>query len=347
LSGETNYSFHPKLGFQGKIGYGFKDQQFKYALGTSYVLNYQNRSKISLVYENDLIPAGRSWSSLTTKMERFNQLVNVWFFDKFYHSRNLKLSYQSDIHKYIEQKTSIQYENVSVKFPYQFRGIDLTNTNFINSNIDIKYYPKTKYIVTPEGKHRVEKKPTLFNLCYAFRHPLQSTLQPYHSLNLEALSSVKSPIGKTDWTALLGYVQGDAPLFSLFEGLGSSNRNMNQITTFGLGSYRFFETLEPSSFYANKYAALFIKHNLPAVKLGSKREMKFSLIYKALLGDLSNSGDHSLPVESPHKLYQETGLEWDNIVRKWPIGLGFYYRFGAYHRGDFADNFAMRLLIPL
>lgn len=347
LAGETNYSFHPKLSFLGRLGYGFKDQQFKYMLGTSYLLNYQNQSKISIVYENDLLPAGRAWSGLTTKMGRFNQLVNVWFFDKFYHTQNIKVSYKCDLHKYLEKKTSLQFENINLKFPYQFRGGDLNNVNFVNAYIDLKYYPKTKYIVTPEGKHRVDKKPTEFNFNYAFRHPLQSNFQPYHSLNLEAISSVKSPMGKTDWSTLLGYIQGDAPVISLFEGLGSSNRNMNQISTFGLGSYRFFETMEPSTFYSDRYATLFVKHHLPIVKVGRNTELKFSLIYKALIGDLSKPNDHSLSLESPHKLYQETGVEWDNIVRKLPIGLGFYYRFGAYNRGDFSDNAAMRLLIPL
>ena len=347
LAGETNFSFHPKLSFQGKLGYGFKDQQFKYSLGISYQINYQNQSKISLIYENDLMPAGRAWSSLSTKMERFNQLINVWFFDKFYQSQNLKVSYQSDIHKYLEQKTSLQYENINLKFPYQFQGGELNNINFLNANIDLNYHPKTKFIVTPEGKHRVDKKPTVLNVSYSYRHPLISALKPSHSLNLEANSSVKSPMGKTNWTMLGGYVLGDAPIFSLFEGLGSSNRNMNQITTFGLGSYRFFETMEPTTYFSDRYAALFIKHYLPLVKLGSKTELKFSIIYKALIGDLTNANDHNINLESPHKLYQETGMEWDNIVPKLPIGLGFYYRFGAYNRGDFSDNFATRLLIPL
>jgi hypothetical protein len=347
LAGETNYSFHPKIGFQGRLGYGFKDQEFKYSLGTSYLLNYQNQSKISLVYENDLMPAGRAWSSLSTKMDRFNQLVNVWFFDKLYQSHNLRASYQSDLHKYLEQKSTIQYEQVSAKFPYQFQGLDFANTNFLNAKLDLKYYPKTKFIVTPEGKHRVDKKPTVLHLNYAFRQPLQSNFKAYHSVNIEGITRLNTPIGKTDWTGLLGYIQGDAPLISLFEGLGSSNRNMNLISTFGLGSYRFFETMEPGSFYSDKYVALFVKHQIPTIKIGLKNELKLSFIYKALLGDLSKPNDHGLTIEAPTELYQETGLEWDNIVRKLPVGLGFYYRIGAYHRGEFSDNFAVRLLIPL
>jgi len=347
LTGETNYSFHPKIGFQGRLGYGFKDQQFKYSIGTSYLLNYQNQSKISLVYENDLLSAGRAWSSLSTKMDRFNQLVNVWFFDKLYQTHNLRASYQSDLHKYLEQKTTIQFEQVSVKFPYQFQGQDLLNTNFINAKIDFKYYPKTKYIVTPEGKHRVDRKPTVLHLNYAYRQPLQSNFQAYHSLNLEAISRLNTPIGRTDWTGLLGYIQGDAPMISLFEGLGSSNRNMNLISTFGLGSYRFFETMEPSSFYSDKYVAFFLKHQIPSIKVGVKYELKLSLIYKAILGDLSKPNDHSIAIKAPTKLYQETGLEWDQIIKKLPIGLGLYYRFGAYHIGEFSDNFAARLLIQL
>jgi hypothetical protein len=347
IAGETNFSFHPKLSFRGKLGYGFGDQRFKYQLGTSYLFSYQNQSKVSILYENDVFAAGRTFQSLSTKLDYFNHLVNLWYFGNFYQSHSVKASFQSDLHKYLEQKISLQYENVSVKFPYIFKGLDMTNTNFMNANLELNYYPKTKFIVTPEGKFKIQSRPTIIKVNYAYRHPQNSSFSPYHTLNLEGQTSISHPLGKTNGLLHLGYIQGDASIISLYEGRGSSRRNTNLISTFDFGSYQFFETMEPSSFYSDRYAAIFIKHQIPAIKVGVKYELQLSLIYKALFGDISKPNDHSLPLEAPSKLYQETGLEWDQIVKKLPIGLGLYYRFGAYHRGEFTDNFAARLLIKL
>ena len=347
LAGETNYKFHPKLSFNGLLGYGFGDQVFKYKLGSSFMVNYQNQSIISLQYENEVYPAGRAFSNLGSKMEKFNHLMNVWFFDKYYQSQSLSLGYQSDLHKYLEQKSTIQYERVSANFPYTFLGQTIDGLEFVNFNLDLKYYPKTKYLVTPEGKHKISSKPTVIALNYAYRHPVNTVLNPYHTLSIEGKSSFKSPLGKTEFSTCLGYMHGSGSLISLFEGFGSSNRNTDLIPTFGLGSYRFFETMEPSSFYSDQYVSLFVKHHLPSIPLNYRYELRLSLIYKTLLGSLRDPSKHSLPLAAPDELYQEGGIEWDDIINKFPIGLGFYYRFGAYYQGEFKDNFAARLLLRL
>ncbi|MFN9318996.1 MAG: DUF5686 family protein, partial [Chitinophagales bacterium] len=206
IAGETNFSFHTKLSFRGKLGYGFGDQRFKYQLGTSYLFNYQNQSKVSILYENDVFAAGRTFQSLSTKLDYFNHLVNLWYFGNFYQSHSVKASFQSDLHKYLEQKISLQYENVSVKFPYTFRGLDMTNTNFMNATLELNYYPKTKFIVTPEGKYKIQSRPTIFKVNYAYKHPQNSSFSPYHTLNLESQTSISYPLCKTDCQLNLGYI---------------------------------------------------------------------------------------------------------------------------------------------
>lgn len=105
--------------------------------------------------------------------------------------------------------------------------------------------------------------------------------------------------------------------------------------------------MEPSSFYSDQYVSLFVKHHLPSIPLNYRYELRLSLIYKTLLGSLRDPSKHSLPLAAPDELYQEGGIEWDDIINKFPIGLGFYYRFGAYYQGEFKDNFAARLLLRL
>lgn len=347
LSGETNYQFHKQWGLNGYLGYGFGDKVFKYKLGASYLLNYQNQSKLSIEYQNDVFPFGRFNSDLISKSERFNYYVNVWFFQNYYQSHNVKLGFQSDIHKYIEQKISLQYEVLDSKTPYSFQGQNFENVKMLNAGLDLRYYPKTEYIVTPEGKHLIKAKPTQIKLSYRYKYPLNYGFKPYHTLQGEFKTTQHIPLGSTTFAIPFGIGIGDVPITSLYEGWGSANRNTDLYKTFGLGSYRFFETMEPSSFYSNQYAALFVKHRLPYVKLGQKNGLDFSLIYKALYGQLRNANNHSIAITAPDKLYQEIGLEWDNIYRAIPVGLGFYYRVGAYNSGNFGNNFATRLIIAL
>lgn len=347
LAGETNYQFHPKISLYGKLGYGFGDQQLKYTAGIGYLLNYQHQSKLLLHYQNEVLPVGRPSFDLVSKMDRFNHLVNIWFFDKFYHTKGFHLAYQSDLHKYVEQKTSISYEQIGVLFPYQFQGKDITNMQMASTRIEARYYPKTKYIVTPEGKFKVQNKPTQFQFTYQYRHPLNTEIKPYHTIELEVKSKLKSILGISEWSATAASTAGRAPMMGLFEGLGSSNRNSRLLTTFGLGSYRFFETMQPTTFYSDRYGTLFVKHHLPKIPTSNSYSLSLSIVYKALVGELAHKEDHSLPLTAPTKIYQEAGLEWDDIFKKIPIGIGLYYRMGAYHIGDFSDNFATRILIEL
>jgi len=347
LGGMTNYYFHPKLSLNGYLAYGFKDEQFKGGLGASYLLNYHNNAKIALNYQNDIVPAGREIFDLAHPSERFNHLLNLWFFEKYYQTQNVNLSFQSDLNKYLEEKISVKYSDISTKFPYTFQNYTIQNLGILSTNLNLRFYPKSQYITTPEGKFSIKEKPTQILLNYGFHLPMNSNLSSYHTVTLEGNTTFHSKLGSTKITINTGMTVNDAPIMALYEGFGSSNRNNDLIKTFGLGSYRYFETMEPSTFYSDKYASLFIKHNFPGIKLSTKRYINLSLVYKSLIGELSNPNMHSIALQAPNKLYQEAGFEWDNIIKFLPIGVGFYYRFGAYNYGNFGNNIAGRLLIPL
>lgn len=347
LSGETNMNFHRKHTIQGYIAYGFRDKKFKYGLGWTYLLNYQNQSKLSINISDDISPVGREYSRLASKINLFDYSVNAWFLDKYYQRHRFAISYQQDLHKYLEQKTWVQLERISNLFTYTYQGKTISNLDIAQLGIDLNYYPKTAYIVTPEGKHIVENKPTKLMVSYRYYHPLNETWSDFQTLQIDANSSWKNPIGKLNFSIYSGITLGDVPINYLYEGRGSANRNNQLLTTFGLGSYRYFETMQPGRLYSDKYLGLFFKQHLPIIDLPNKKKLNFSLIYKALLGDMAHPIEHSLAIESPQKLYQELGIEWDKVINKFPIGLGFYYRLGAYYQGEFEDNFATRLIVNL
>mgnify|MGYP000100190147 CR=1 FL=1 len=184
-------------------------------------------------------------------------------------------------------------------------------------------------------------------MSYVFKQPIESTFSNYHRIKLEGTSSFKSTLGKTKFTVIGGTTIGETPLVSLFEGQGSSSRNMNLITTYGLGSYRYFETMLPITYYSDKHIGLFFRHSMPDIRINSKKKLYFSLVYKGLWGEISDETVQGVSFTVPRKVYQEIGLEWDNVIGVLPVGLGLYYRIGSYHQGNFGDNFAARIIVNL
>jgi hypothetical protein len=57
---------------------------------------------------------------------------------------------------------------------------------------------------------------------------------------------------------------------------------------------------------------------------------------------MQDRAHHNMTFEVPTKLYQEVGFELRRIV--FGLGVGSYYRIGAYQEPSFSKNVAFRLI---
>ncbi len=343
IGGETNYELNKNIFVNGFLAFGFGDSKLKYGGGIRYILDHYLNSQLSLGLQSDVLPVGRNHNLYETPLEKINHITHLMFFQHYFKNTQASFGYQQDINKHLTQTTSIAIANITPLFSYNFQGKNLDNLNQVSLGTSLFFYPRTNYMTTPEGKFPVTKRPTEVRINYRFFHPFNYGINSYHTADFEFKSAIKNPIGKSEIQINGGYSSENTPLISLKEGMGASSQNHNLFETIGFGSNRHFATMQPSTFYSNYFASFFLLQKLSPIRLNEKKSWTPVLSYKALIGELFNPSLHSINLDAPNKLYQEAGLELKNIFT--PIGIGVYYRFGAYQYAGFENNLAGRLII--
>lgn len=330
----TNETFSKVWNFQSHVAYGFKDTDFKYGLGGSYLLSYEKNAKLGLYFSNDVHSSGRNNSFFESGRFDLNNLSH----GQFYKKTSINSFFSSDLNRHLEVKIGIEYQSQKALFPYTFNSMNSDKFEYITPSLSFHFYPKTKKINTPEGKYNIEKKPTFFHLNIEQGIPFQKELGTYFKTQFKFQTQFKSIIGKTTIHSNFGFIQGSTPIFNNFEGMGLSFRN---VQSFGLASHDGFMTMPSGSFYSDKHISIFTRHQIFSIKIFKQLNLNPTLVYSALLGDMQNKSLHNLNFQTPNKLYQECGLELRNLILG--FGIGSYYRIGAYQENSFSKNIALRL----
>lgn len=344
LSARTNYNFSSTWVFNGNLAYGIDDKAFKIGGGFSYLTNYEKNSKIGIQVSKDVNPTGR-----TTHFFEVNRLsINELFYKNYFDNFSIQGFYSTDLNRYIEGKFGIDYIAQKSLTLYQYNS-NFSNANyqFISPSFTLSYAPKTKYINTPEGKFEIESKPTKFYLTLNSGIGMNTITPNYQKANLKVKTVLKSLLGTTNISANTGIILGSTPLFNTFEAMGVAPNTLNLISSFGVSSSDGFMTMASGRFYSDRQVSIFIRHSILNKRVLKSFHFNPNIAYSATIGEMSDRIKHSISLESPTKLYQETGLELRKIILG--LGIGTYYRFGAYNTGVFKDNIAFRLTfdVPL
>lgn len=332
---KTYELFNKNLQLQTHLAYGFKDQTIKYGIGGNYLLNYEKNAKIGLYASNDLSPAGRFSHFFENNSYKLNELS----YSNYTKLTRIYSYYNSDINRYLEGALGMEYSRQEVLFPYSFAGINTNKYEYASPSISLHYYPKSKKINTPEGKYTIENKPTFLHLTAKQYIPLEENLGSNFSADLVFHTRIKSILGTTSVHSQAGYIIGSAPIFNTFEGMGLAFRN---VQSFGLASHDGFMTMPSGSFYSDKRIALFMRQLFFSTKVIKQIQFNPTLTYSVLWGNMHDRSQHNITFEVPTKLYQEVGFELRNII--FGMGVGSYYRIGAYQDLTFSKNVAFRLI---
>lgn len=332
---KTYELFNKNLQLQTHLAYGFKDQAIKYGFGGNYLLNYEKNAKIGIYASNDVAPAGRYSHFFANN----NYTLNELSYSNYTKLIRLYGYYSSDINRYLEGALGMEYSRQETLFPYSYAGINTNKYEYASPSISLHYYPKTKKINTPEGKYTIENKPTFLHLTAKQFIPLQESLGTNFSADLAFHTRIKSALGTTTIHSQAGYILGSAPIFNTFEGMGLAFRN---VQSFGLASHDGFMTMPSGSFYSDKRIALFMRQLLFSKKVTKPFQFNPTLTYSALWGNMQDRAQHNMTFEVPTKLYQEVGFELRRII--FGLGVGSYYRIGAYQEPTFNKNVAFRLI---
>ncbi|MBP7464495.1 MAG: hypothetical protein KA793_09180, partial [Bacteroidales bacterium] len=233
-------------------------------------------------------------------------------------------------------------------FPQNTYGIPITDfvpdiLTYTEAGVSGKLALKETFLQTPRGNTLSlgTNYPVLwFNLGVGIPLP-HDNVSSY--LKFQARISKKittARFGESSITITGGWASEHTPYSLLYKGPGTAG---------WLDVANTFNTMGVNEFISNRFVHLFLKHDFGSLLFRTKKwRPEIVLLTNLGWSDYTITGFFDPgTVHGYNKMYYESGLQINYILRAMFIGYGFgvYYRYGAYHLPETIDNFAFKVTL--
>ena len=344
VAAKLNEKFNKYISPDAYLAYAFRDHTWKFGAGIDINTTLEKNSFFRVEYYNDVTAAGRFSENLWNfKMKIMNSGIDVNN-DRFYHFDGFKISYENDFTNSLTMRVSAKKDHEEAKFVYDFMNRGTKFENFA-TKLTLKYSPNSKNIMTPSGKYTYQQNYPEFYVNY--EQGLNTFGGDFNYSRFDVLTQhqFKTKLGVTGVRTYAGLVTGEVTIWHHFaiNGLGNDQTSLN----FNFTSYLGFATMEGGKYYNDKFFGYYFTHRLPLYfRTFGKRTSSFDVLYKGIIGDMKHPEYHNFAFQKLDRLYQEVGLEVNDILGT-PFNLGFFYRVGQYANNNFKDNFALQLKLNI
>jgi len=249
--------------------------------------------------------------------------------------------------RFIKITTSLSLRDITPLYNYTFKNRTLKNYTSDEFQLSAKYAYGEK--LETLGSERITNfvGNPIINLIYKrglnlFRN------QSFQYNRIEAtidLTAYKGTIGQSNIHLATGLIDKSLPYGLLFTGEGCNNSNIQWVAT------NYFQTMSPYEFLSDRYVNLFLSHNFGSLLLETKKfKPQFIIVQNTGWGMLKNANDQGIDFKQKDKIYLESGLVINNILKincinmfYIGVGVGGFYRYGYYTNSDLNHNFALKL----
>lgn len=348
---ETNSDFSHRYQLGGFAGYGVRDGVWKYGgfakwkiyapknivLTAKASINYEENGGVNF-FQQDYWGSGSSVRNYT--ISNFD-LVN-----------RKEIDFTSRIRKYVNLQLSGYSTIRSVQNDYRFLDSSygepklLDQFHFAGVRAAMRFSYKERLVESFDHYYWVnEGYPTLWlQVTQGMNGFLGSdfTYTKYEAMVTQSFST--KSFGITSVGVMSGIIAGVLPSSELFTGRSS-------YATFGLYAPSSFQTMRSEEFLDDRYVSIYLRQDfLSNVIQWGKFQPNFVLITNLGWGTLSHPEVHvNTPTKSMEKGYFESGIIANNLISKqflgivrMGVGLGVFYRYGAYAFTNQFDNLAFK-----
>ena len=349
----TNKRLSPYFSLGAYIAYGFKDKAIKYGGFMDFTPFPNTDFKIRGLYRKDVSePAIPEYfknhfrgfrSYLVYRMEGINQQ---------------SIQVEGRLWRYLQYRTGLKNQQNTILYPHAYLndyGDTIKQYDLREINFRLRFAYKEKYVSALRKRMAIEQPYPVLQFSFAKNLTAGKGNFTYNRyiLSLEHSFTIKQ-LGQMSFLVEAGWATGILPYYLLFNGMGSYDKQEWVIAR------NTFQTMRLYEFRNDRYVSLFFQHNFKSL-LFKKGKFKPELIlaHNTGWGQLKQpvSGtylwldeEQSIPSSSLEKVYLESGLLIDNLVRlKYfnlfylGLGAGFFYRYGAYRLNKPIDNMAFKL----
>ncbi len=344
LGGKTNDKLFKKLSLSTYLAYGFKDKVLKYSGGLQYKLHHQTQTYLDFSYTNDLQKSS-NFMSFSNQQSLFSTANHIAYYN-FSGYKKFDLGFRSLLTSQFSVNLNIYKADYDNKFktPYHKGRIEFNDYDVVGLKTKLIWEPKSKYMLTNTGRRLTKNAYPKYLLGFETNIPsLQYDKKHFIKFETQAIFR-KKYINKdfTDLAVNLGVSMGDARSTQLYQpdfnniGVSSLYKNLNIS-----GIYR-FETIKDFEFLNNILITGHLSHRINHIKLGKTYNFDIRLTTAFAYGFGFDSNTY-VGIKDLRKGLFESGIEFQRLLKT--MGLGVYYRYGAYANSNSIENLVFRITL--
>lgn len=360
---QTNDDFSRFIELGGYAGYGFKDKALKYGGHLAFNLHRKTETSIKFMYRKDLSEPGSTDFFRENSLSFGPESMRDWMISRMDSVEQLKTTLRFRAFKYLQVQTSLNRETRNPAYPYQFlpdAELAIPGKNsfqVLEAGFGLRYAAKERY--TQIGRGKIVLKATYPVFTFYFGRGLESVpLEGNFTYNRLAFKAdhifTTKGVGNTAIHFSTGMTSGEVPYAYLNPGQGSLSTSLGS----SLIIRHNFQTMHIYEFLSDRYAYLFLTHNLGRLlyKSNSKYFQPEVLLAQNMgFGTLRNPAYHQdIPFKTMEKGYYESGIIINNLVRipyinmaYIGLGAGVFYRYGPNSFSNNLQNLAVKASVTL
>lgn len=334
----------------GYWAYGTRDKRMKY--GGDLAINFHRKSELRLrfSYINDVIETGGTFLSFDHKPFSSTERYRDFMIEKMDSIVKVEavLNFRALKYLSVELSANEQYRKITDDYYFSSSLSDedtLMKNSFVFTELVVgfRYAFREKLMELSGRKFSLGTKyPIIWGkVTKGFNNILNGQFD-YIRFDLKIQKSfLTRGFGRPSFQLAAGYVVGDLPYTMLFNGKGTYKN-------FGLWAEYNFETMGVNEFLSDSYVSLFYSHSLGKLFHTKKMQPELVLEHNMGIGNLSNEEQYrDITFKTMEHGYFESGLMLRNIykINIMKLGVGAYYRYGAYTHSKALDNLAVKIAI--
>ena len=343
---QTNEKLLKKITFGGYAAYGFEDHDWKFGGKVRYNIDRSEDMFLQFNYNNDLREIGRS----SINQDNFSGKGDLRKFIASNMDRieRYQLTFGRRDVKYLTWEIALRNEFNRPQYDYNFNQGTGSIINYKNTSaiINLRYAHRERIMESPDRRVSLGTDYPIFNVRYVkgFDNLLNGSFD-YQKIEASVHQSFfNKNVGKTRYHLQAGYIDSDVPLGLLFTGEGSNDDDIPVVM------YDTFQTMLPYEFLSDRYAHLFLTHDLGSLLFKTKDFNPGLIIHQNIgWGDLQNTASHTWSFDTQEDIFLESGLEITKLLKfnyldafYVNFGIGGFYRYGNYSFDKQSENFVYK-----
>ena len=346
IGGRTNQKVSQFFELGGYAGYGFKDRRWKnnahikLYLVTTYDFTFKIR------YQNELFESGMTRFTGNPRLPSA-ELLRLLYVQRMDYLQETEVSAEWRIRTVLKTEAGYRQSQYESAFDYQFADFENQRSyRYSELFASFKFKPGEKFLRKGNYLISLGSKSSLpviqVQVSQGIKTPDWGNWE-YTRVDVEIQGSKRwKQLGTTNYALVSGYVNASVPMNRLFA--PRANRELGN--DFLVAGTNTFETMQPNEFLSDQYAAVFFRHHFGRLVKIKDFTPSWGIVHNAAVGRLSNPLNHSGVANSSFdKGYTEGGVYLSGLVRSTfsSLGLGFFYRYGAYAHSDQKQNAVLKL----